>query len=400
MNRLGKRHKKNTFFRIGCQCVCLAFVVLFTGIFLGIYLQGKNAFWQYRIHLTLPNVSALETLHTLPSPQKRVFIKSLLGIKNQDVYSPFPDQFYLDLIPDQDLFYIGLQIRKKKLTSLALPVSKVARQVLYHQMPTSKSFQQFMHQLIEDKIISRYWNWRFLFGNDSHDARYAGLWGAIVGTVFTLVVTCIGVIPLGVGAAIYLEELAPQNRWYNFFDVNINNLASVPSVIFGIVGLAVFINFFSLPRSSALVAGLTLCIMTLPQIIVASREAFRGVPKMIREGALGIGASPVQITFHHVLPAALPALTTGILLGIVRAIGESAPLLMLGLVVFVIEAPQSFSDPTTVLPMQIYNWARQPEYGFIERAAAAILVLLLILFLLSAMAIWLREKSRTKHGKF
>ena len=199
-------------------------------------------------------------------------------------------------------------------------------------------------------------------------------------------------LPLGIAAAVYLEEFAPKNRWTDFIEVNINNLAAVPSIVFGLLGLAVFINFFGLPRSAPLVGGLVLTLMTLPTIIIASRAALKSVPPSIREAALGVGASRMQTLFHHVLPLAMPGMLTGTIIGMAQALGETAPLLMIGMVAFIVDVPQGVLDPATVLPVQIYLWADSPERAFLEKTAAAIMVLLAFLVLMNLAAIWLRRK--------
>ena len=199
--------------------------------------------------------------------------------------------------------------------------------------------------------------------------------------------------PLGVAAAIYLEEFAPRSRWVDLIEVNINNLAAVPSIIFGLLGLAVFINFFGLPRSAPLVGGLVLSLMTLPVVIIAGRAAIKSVPPSVREAALGIGASHMQMVFHHVLPLAMPGMLTGAIIGMARALGESAPLLMIGMIAFIVEVPSGPMSPATALPVQIYLWADSPERAFVERTSAAIMVLLLFLLVMNATAVWLRNRS-------
>jgi phosphate transport system permease protein len=195
-----------------------------------------------------------------------------------------------------------------------------------------------------------------------------------------------------VAAAVYLEEFAPVNRWTDTIEVNINNLAAVPSIVFGLLGLAVFINFFGLPRSAPLVGGLVLTLMTLPTIIIASRAALKSVPPSIREAALGLGASKMQMVFHHVLPLAMPGMLTGTIIGMAQALGETAPLLMIGMVAFIVDIPTSVTDPSTVLPVQIYLWADSPERAFVERTSAAIMLLLTFLISMNALAVYLRKK--------
>ncbi|HEY5789826.1 MAG TPA: phosphate ABC transporter permease PstA [Gammaproteobacteria bacterium] len=227
---------------------------------------------------------------------------------------------------------------------------------------------------------------------DSREPELAGIRGALMGSLYTLLVTLLLSFPIGVAAAVYLEEFAPKNRWTDLIEVNINNLAAVPSIIFGLLGLAVFLNFFGLPRSVPLVGGLVLTLMTLPTIIIAGRAALQSVPPSIREAALGVGASQTQTVFHHVLPLALPGMLTGTIIGMARALGESAPLLMIGMVAFIVDVPQGIGDPSTVLPVQIYLWADSPERAFVERTSAATLVLLAFLVLMNGLAVWLRSR--------
>ncbi|MEE4184846.1 MAG: phosphate ABC transporter permease PstA [Gammaproteobacteria bacterium] len=250
----------------------------------------------------------------------------------------------------------------------------------------------WVEQLREDERIELRFNSTFFTAGDSRDPELSGIWAAAKGSLFMLLI-CMGLaFPLGVAAAIYLEEFAPRNRWVDLIEVNINNLAAVPSIVFGLLGLSVFINFLGLPRSAPLVGGLVLALMTLPTVIIASRSAITAVPPSIREAALGLGASRVQTVSHHVLPLALPGMLTGAILGLARALGETAPLLMIGMVAFIVEAPNTPLDPSSALPVQIYLWADSPERAFVERTSAAILVLLGFLLVMNASAVWLRTK--------
>lgn len=236
-----------------------------------------------------------------------------------------------------------------------------------------------------------------LFTNgDSREPELAGIKGAMMGSFFMLVVTIALSFPIGVAAAIYLEEFAPKNRWSDLVEVNINNLAAVPSIVFGLLGLAVFINWMSLPRSAPLVGGLVLALLTLPVIIIASRAAIKAVPPSIREAAMGLGASRMQVVFHHVMPLAMPGMLTGAIIGMSRALGESAPLLMIGMIAFIVDVPGGFTDPSTALPVQIYLWADSPERAFAERTSAAIIVLLAFLILMNLAAVIVRRRMERK----
>ncbi|WP_203142290.1 phosphate ABC transporter permease PstA [Marinobacter mangrovi] len=261
-----------------------------------------------------------------------------------------------------------------------------------YSIQLSEKQQGWVDQLQERGIIQNSFNDVFFQNGDSRDPGHAGVLGAIVGSVLTMVVTLLLSFPIGVAAAIYLEEFAPQNKFTDFIEVNINNLAAVPSIIFGLLGLAVFINLFGLPRSVPLVGGLVLTLMTLPTIIISSRAAIKSVPPSIREAAEGIGASKMQVVLHHVLPLALPGMLTGSIIGMAQALGETAPLLLIGMVAFIVDVPSGFVDAATVLPVQIFLWAGSPELAFIERASAAIMVLLTFLIGMNALAIWLRRR--------
>ena len=250
----------------------------------------------------------------------------------------------------------------------------------------------WIDQLAEQNLIEKRFNTTFFTAGDSRDPELAGIWGAAVGSFLTLIVTLALSFPIGVAAAVYLEEFAPKNRLTDIIEVNINNLAAVPSIVFGLLGLAVFINFFGLPRSAPLIGGLVLTLMTLPTIIIASRAALKSVPPSIREAALGVGASPQQAMIYHVLPLAMPGILTGTIIGMAQALGETAPLLMIGMVAFIVDIPSGVFDPSTVLPVQIFLWADSPERAFVERTSAAIMVLLTFLIAMNALAVVLRKR--------
>jgi phosphate transport system permease protein len=249
-----------------------------------------------------------------------------------------------------------------------------------------------LEALQERGAVSRGIAWRFFTSGDSREPELSGIKGALVGSLLTIVITLAISLPIGIAAAIYLEEFARKGRMTDFIEVNINNLAAVPSIIFGLLGLAVFLNFFGMPRSAPLVGGLVLALLVLPTIIIASRAAFRSVPPSIKEAALGVGASHQQAVFHHVLPLAVPGILTGTILGVARALGETAPLLMIGMVAFIVDVPKGVTDAATLLPVQIYLWSDLPELGFQSRTAAAIILLMVVLFALNGVAIYLRKR--------
>ena len=245
--------------------------------------------------------------------------------------------------------------------------------------------------IAQEKVVKRF-NQTFFSAGDSREPEQAGILGAIKGSFYVLLVTILLSFPIGLAAAVYLEEFAPKNRITDVIEVNINNLAAVPSIVYGLLGLAVFINFFGLPRSAAVVGGLVLSLRTLPTIIIASRAAIKAVPPSIRSAALGVGASEMQTVYHHVLPAALPGILTGTIIGLAQALGETAPLLMIGMVAFIVDIPQSAMDPSTALPVQIYLWADSPERAFVEKTSAAIMVLLAFLTVMNLFAVYLRKR--------
>jgi len=252
---------------------------------------------------------------------------------------------------------------------------------------------QWIAILESKKIIKKFFNKTLFTKGDSAESEQSGILGALIGSLFALTITLVLSFPIGIATAVYLEEFAPKNnKFIDFVEVNINNLAAIPSIIFGLLGLAIFLNFFGMPRSAPLVGGLVLSLMTLPTIIISSRAALKSVPPSIKEGAIGLGASNVQAVFQHVVPVALPGMFTGTIIGMAQALGESAPLLIIGMVAFIVDIPQTMTDPATALPIQIYLWADTPERGFVERTSAAIMVLLVFLVFMNSLAVYLRKK--------
>ena len=249
-----------------------------------------------------------------------------------------------------------------------------------------------LEKFLDKAQTKRVFNSEFLTASDATDASVVGVWGALKGSFLTILVTMALAFPIGVLAALYLEEFAPRNRWTDIIEVSINNLAAVPSIIFGLLGLAVFLNFMQLPRSAPLVGGLTLALMTMPVIVIAGRNAIKSVPPSIRDAALGVGASRMQVVFHHVLPLALPGILTGTIIGMARALGETAPLLMIGMRAFIASPPQGITEPASVLPVQIFLWSDEVDRGFVEKTSAAIIVLLIFMLLMNGLAIYLRNK--------
>ncbi|PLK24654.1 phosphate ABC transporter, permease protein PstA [Porphyrobacter sp. TH134] len=252
--------------------------------------------------------------------------------------------------------------------------------------------QALAQQLADKGKLARNWDWGFLSRSDATNPQAVGIWGALKGSMLTMLVTLVLAFPIGVLSALYLEEYAPRGRWTDIIEVSISNLAAVPSIIFGLLGLAVFLALFPGLRSAPLIGGMTLALMTMPVIVISGRNAIKAVPPSIRDGALAIGASPVQVVFHHVLPLALPGMLTGTIIGMARALGETAPLLLIGMRIFVATPPEGFASPATVLPMQIFLWSDEIDRGFVERTSAAIIVLLVFLLTMNGLAIYLRNK--------
>ena len=269
---------------------------------------------------------------------------------------------------------------------------KISRETGEDSRALSDQQITWIDQLVKEDALELRFNKSFFSNGDSREPEQAGVWGALMGSVFTLFLTLLLSFPIAIAAAIYLEEFAPRNRWTDLIEVNINNLAAVPSIVFGLLGLAVFIGFFGLPRSAPLVGALVLTLLTLPTIIIASRAALKSVPPSIREAALGMGASKIQMVAHHVLPLALPGMLTGTIIGMARALGETAPLLMIGMVAFIVDVPHGVTDPATVLPVQVYLWSDSPERAFVERTSGAIIVLLAFLIVMNAAAVILRNR--------
>lgn len=258
--------------------------------------------------------------------------------------------------------------------------------------------QQFswLKKLIEEKRLHKVFNKTFFTGGDSQEPEQAGILSSFTGSLFSIAVCILFAFPLGVATAIYLEEFARENWFTDLIEININNLAAVPSIIYGLLGLSVYINLMGMPRSSALVGGLVLALLVLPVIVIATRNALRAVPPSIRYAALAMGATPVQVTLHHTFMYALPGIMTGVILSIARALGETSPLLMIGMVAFVTDVPRTILDPATTLPVQIYLWTNNPETGFVENTAAAIIVLLVVLVFINALAGWIRRRFEIK----
>ncbi|WP_250461664.1 phosphate ABC transporter permease PstA [Microbulbifer litoralis] len=408
--RLASRHLKEKIFR-GLGIASIAFGVLAVAIlFADIIAKGSGAFVQSDIQLEItydPAVLGIEQVD-----QESLTWANFTGVIREALRERFPDvsgraekrelyslvstgaPFALRdrLAADPEL--LG-QTEKVWLTAdddVDTFVKSLSDSRNGFRGRTSDRMAGWIDQLLVAGELKKRFNSNFFTNGDSREPEQAGIRAALVGSLFTLLVTLMLSFPIGVAAAIYLEEYAPRNRWTDLIEVNINNLAAVPSIVFGLLGLAIFINFFEMPRSAPLVGGLVLTLMTLPTIIISSRASLKAVPPSIREAAMGMGASRMQVVFHHVLPLAMPGMLTGAIIGMAQALGETAPLLMIGMVAFIVDVPHGITDPATVLPVQIFLWADSPERAFVERTSAAIMVLLSVLIAMNASAVWLRKK--------
>jgi len=410
---LGKRRRREIIFRTFGLVATLVGVFFLVAFFATLIANGSSAFVQTFLELDIEySEEALA-----PNGEIDLDFADFDGIARAALRKKFPDVTARNERRELNRLIsvgAGYQIRDAITNNPELLGSSVAmqvpaaanvdmllkgnidRNVPADQRPLSDQQIQWIGQLTADGSLATKFNKALFVNGDSREPELAGIRGALMGSFYMLVITIALAFPIGAAAAIYLEEFAPRNRWADLIEVNINNLAAVPSIVFGLLGLAVFINWIGIPRSAPLVGGLVLSLLTLPVIIIASRAAIKAVPPSIREAAFGLGASKMQVVFHHVLPLAMPGMLTGAIIGMSRALGESAPLLMIGMVAFIVDVPGNFSDPATALPVQIYLWADSPERAFAERTSAAIIVLLGFLLLMNLAAVILRKRVERK----
>lgn len=391
-----RRFKAMGFFAVALSTIFLAFL-LFT--MLG---QGLRGFQrtEVAVDLDFPALTSGTTAASISGPNADAALNSMdiPGILQLAVGQQYPD------LGDELLTTAAAaNVRQMLLDDPEIVTSKQrlwlpadSRLDVAFKRKGEASAEKTVAALDSKDALRTGFNWTFLTGADATDPSAVGIWAAFKGSLMTMAITLLLAFPVGVLAALYLEEYAPKNKLTDVIEVSINNLAAVPSIIFGLLGLAVFLTIFGMPRSSALVGGLTLALMTMPVIVIAGRNAVKSVPPSIREAALGIGASPVQVVFHHVLPLALPGILTGTIIGMARALGETAPLLMIGMRAFIPAAPTGFTDAATALPVQIYLWSDEVNQGFVEKTSAAIIVLLIFLLSMNALAIYLRNRFETR----
>lgn len=407
--RLKKRYRADLRLRIyGITAIAISF--LFLGILLtSIVSKGYTAFWQTTIQLNV-TFSA-----------NTIFQNNQLSTRNSN-YTKLIQNALKAQFPEattrKDLFQLydlvsknaSRQIMEKAtenpdIVGKTIPIwvtasslvdmvekGKISITAPEEQRKVKNNQLQWITTLKENGQLKKVFNCTFFTASDSREADQAGILGGMIGSIFTIIVCLLFSFPLAVLTAVYLEEFAPKNRLTDIIEVNINNLAAVPSIVFGLLGLAVYLGIAGMPRSSSLAGGLTLALMILPTIVITTRHALKAVPPSIREGVMALGASPLQTTLHHTIPLAIPGIMTGVILAISRALGETAPLLMIGMVAFVADVPHDFLDPATVLPVQIYLWADTPELAFVEKTSAAIMVLVAGLIMMNALAVFLRKK--------
>jgi phosphate transport system permease protein len=403
---LGKRYRSERRFRLyGLVAIILSLAFL-TILFTDIIRKGYSAFWQTYVDIDVFLDPSMLQEESLASADYQGLVKQSMRNMFPEVSGRRDKRALYSLISSGAAF----QLQKKVLedpnligqtVSVSVPADddvdmlmkgRIDRNLPEDERRIKDNQIAWIDQLNKEGRITKRFNTTFFTAGDSREPELSGIKGAALGSFFTLIVTLLLSFPIGVAAAVYLEEFAPKNRWTDLIEVNINNLAAVPSIVFGLLGLAVFLNFFGLPRSAPLVGGLVLTLMTLPTIIIASRASLKSVPPSIREAALGVGASKMQMVWHHVLPLAMPGMLTGTIIGMAQALGETAPLLMIGMVAFIVDVPAGFTDPATVLPVQIFLWYDLPEAAYVERTSAAIMVLLGFLITMNAAAIIMRKK--------
>lgn len=376
---LKRRHFKSKLFKyftLSSLIVSLAFLAIF---FIDMVVKGSSAVQQTYVQV---EVSYNE--------------------QSAENYRDAVDKKYLELLSRAVLREIPMQIKEnpsllgttKVVWMLADDQVDMYMKEYYYKI-NNKDLAT-LTELVENGRVEKKFNTIFFTHGDSKTPEYSGILSAMIGTILTLSVAMFVAFPIGVATAVYLEEFSEQNAWSEFLEVNINNLAAIPSILFGLLGLAIFINLFGLPRSSALVGGLTLALMTLPIIVVSSRAALRSVPATIRQAGYGLGLTKVQVVKDHVLPLAFPGIMTGSIIGLAHAMGETAPLIIVGMIAFIPDSPTSVMEAATVMPAQIFTWAGMPERAYIERTAAGILVLLTVLISLNAIAVYLRKKFEVK----
>lgn len=418
INSLNKRLNSEKRFRIYCigaMSFALAWVLI---LFLNIFSSGYSAFYRTVIQVDVPFLNLIEdTTQFSEMSSEDINNLSMYSFSKKAIYGLFPDieekkdkkmlirLFSIEFEQEIREFLKSNKSNINETETIYLTASDDVDQVNKGNYPRDldedkrriKDIQLlFFDDLVDRGLVSYEFNLPFLMRGDSREPELAGVGGSIVGSLFTILVVLILSFPIGIFAAIYLEEFATRNRVTDFIEININNLAAVPSIVFGLLGLGIILNTFGLPRSTPLVGGIVLSLMTLPTIIIATRASLRAVPPSIREGALAVGATKMQAVMHHVVPVAMPGALTGTIIGLAQALGETAPLLLIGMVAFVVDVPQTPLDASASLPVQVYLWSESAERGYVEKTSATIMMLLGFLILMNLAAVLIRRKFETK----
>ena len=418
INSLNKRLNSEKRFRIYCigaMSFALAWVLI---LFLNIFSSGYSAFYRTVIQVNVPFVNLIEDISQFSEMSSEDINKlSMYSFSKKTIYGLFPDIeekkdkkmliriFSIEFEQEIREFLKSNKSNINETETIYLTASDDVDQVNKGNYPRDldedkrriKDIQLlFFDDLVDRGLVSYEFNLPFLMRGDSREPELAGVGGSIVGSLFTIMVVLILSFPIGIFAAIYLEEFATKNKVTDFIEININNLAAVPSIVFGLLGLGIILNTFGLPRSTPLVGGIVLSLMTLPTIIIATRASLRAVPPSIREGALAVGATKMQAVMHHVVPVAMPGALTGTIIGLAQALGETAPLLLIGMVAFVVDVPQTPLDASASLPVQVYLWSESAERGYVEKTSATIMMLLGFLILMNLAAVLIRRKFETK----
>jgi phosphate transport system permease protein len=418
INSLNKRLNSEKRFRIYCigaMSFALAWVLI---LFLNIFSSGYSAFYRTVIQVDVPFLNLIEdTTQFSEMSSEDINNLSMYSFSKKAIYGLFPDieekkdkkmlirLFSIEFEQEIREFLKSNKSNINETETIYLTASDDVDQVNKGNYPRDldedkrriKDIQLlFFDDLVDRGLVSYEFNLPFLMRGDSREPELAGVGGSIVGSLFTILVVLILSFPIGIFAAIYLEEFEPKNRVTDFIEININNLAAVPSIVFGLLGLGIILNTFGLPRSTPLVGGIVLSLMTLPTIIIATRASLRAVPPSIREGALAVGATKMQAVMHHVVPVAMPGALTGTIIGLAQALGETAPLLLIGMVAFVVDVPQTPLDASASLPVQVYLWSESAERGYVEKTSATIMMLLGFLILMNLAAVLIRRKFETK----
>ena len=418
INSLNKRLNSEKRFRIYCigaMSFALAWVLI---LFLNIFSSGYSAFYRTVIQVDVHFLNLIEdTTQFSEMSSEDINNLSMYSFSKKAIYGLFPDieekkdkkmlirLFSIEFEQEIREFLKSNKSNINETETIYLTASDDVDQVNKGNYPRDldedkrriKDIQLlFFDDLVDRGLVSYEFNLPFLMRGDSREPELAGVGGSIVGSLFTILVVLILSFPIGIFAAIYLEEFATKNRVTDFIEININNLAAVPSIVFGLLGLGIILNTFGLPRSTPLVGGIVLSLMTLPTIIIATRASLRAVPPSIREGALAVGATKMQAVMHHVVPVAMPGALTGTIIGLAQALGETAPLLLIGMVAFVVDVPQTPLDASASLPVQVYLWSESAERGYVEKTSATIMMLLGFLILMNLAAVLIRRKFETK----